>query len=87
MKGLVRFALLASCLAVTAATSVSSQLPNLAPCRYSCVTLGTRPIQVVRYSFNSTYAQCCNADTTYFCDPGQALLGLSWGDPAAKCAP
>jgi hypothetical protein len=85
MKGIVRLLVLTCGIVATAATSVSS-LPTMAPCRYSCVDRSTTPWQVYNYSFNSTEAQCCNADTTNFCGPGQNVRGLSWGNPAAKCA-
>jgi len=84
MNRTVRLLLLAGSLAVTAAPSASS-LTTLQTCSYSCFDHSTHPFQVHHYSFDSTYQQCCSADTTNFCDPGMNLIGLAWGDPPTKC--
>lgn len=81
MKNVVR--ILSLTVALAFAAIPATPLEPLSTCRYRCCTFN--PVQCQSYSYLSTWSQCCGS-SGMLCPPGAAQLGLSWGDPAQKCA-
>ena len=80
MQNVVRILSLTAALALAAMPA--APLETMSTCRYRCCTIN--PFQCQSYSFSSTWSACCGTGT--HCPPGSSQLGLSWGEPAQKCA-
>ena len=49
---------------------------SLGFCRYSCIAVGSGSFQITRYSFYSSYSECCEG--TNLCPVGENPVARSW---------